>query len=78
MNCSVLQCVMMYWQPIPRVKLWHIDTSGTFIWSVFTIVHCFAWGVIYIGTLMMDIAEILGVKQVREQFFFSLWATAMD
>ena len=40
------------------------------MWSVFTAVHCSAWSVIYIGTLMMDIAELLGVKQVRDQLFF--------
>ena len=60
---------MKYWQPITWVKLWHIDTSGTLLWSAFTVIHGFSWGCIYIGTLMMDIAELLGVKQVRQQFF---------
>ncbi|KDR20549.1 nurim homolog [Zootermopsis nevadensis] len=59
-----LQCVTQYWQPIPWLSLWHIDTSGRVLWTVFTVVHCFAWCVIYIGTLMMDIGEMFGIKQV--------------
>ncbi|KAJ9574784.1 hypothetical protein L9F63_008048 [Diploptera punctata] len=60
----VLQCVMKYWQPIVWIKLWHFDTSGTLMWSAFTAVHCIAWAMIYVGVLMMDIAELLGVKQI--------------
>jgi len=59
-----LQSVIQYWQPIPWISLWHVDTNGTILWAAFTLVHCFAWFVIYIGTLMMDIAEMLGIKQV--------------
>ncbi|XP_069686499.1 nurim homolog [Periplaneta americana] len=59
-----LQCVMLYWHPIPWINLWNVDTSGTVLWSVFTAAHCFAWCIIYSGSLMMDIAELLGIKQV--------------
>lgn len=60
----VLQCVIQYWQPIPWIRLWHVDTSGTVLWTVFTLMHCFAWCIIYIGTIMMDLGEMLGIKQV--------------
>ncbi|PSN33492.1 Nurim [Blattella germanica] len=64
MTSVVLQCVMTFWQPISWIKIWDIDSSGTLFWTLYTAVHCFAWCVIYIGTLMMDIPEMLGVKQV--------------
>jgi hypothetical protein len=56
---------MQYWQPIPWISLWHVDTSGTVLWTVFTLMHGCAWCVIYIGTLIMDLGEMLGIKQVR-------------
>lgn len=60
----VLQCVIQYWQPIPWISLWHVDTSGTVLWTAFTLMHCCAWCIIYIGTIIMDLGEMLGIKQV--------------
>ncbi|XP_023724670.1 nurim homolog isoform X1 [Cryptotermes secundus] len=60
----ILHALIQFWQPIPWISLWHIDTSGTALWTVFTAVHCGAWCIIYIGAIMMDLGEMLGIKQV--------------
>ncbi|XP_020282554.1 nurim homolog [Pseudomyrmex gracilis] len=52
------------WQQTPAVTLWKIETSNDITWMLFFGLHMFAWSIIYSGCIMMDIAELCGLKQV--------------
>ncbi|KFM72683.1 Nurim-like protein, partial [Stegodyphus mimosarum] len=56
---------MYLWQPIPDWTVWEIVTSKhVLLWWFFSIVHGIAWMAIYSGCFIMDVTELLGVKQV--------------
>ncbi|KAB0792492.1 hypothetical protein PPYR_14451 [Photinus pyralis] len=59
-----LQILLKYWHPIPEVVLWSINTNVRFYWWSFLLLHTFAWILIYIGTICLDVNELLGIKQV--------------
>lgn len=59
-----LQIILKYWHPIPEVVLWNIDTNVEVYWWSFVLLHVFAWTIIYIGTICLDVNELLGIKQV--------------
>ncbi|KAK4872832.1 hypothetical protein RN001_014861 [Aquatica leii] len=59
-----LQLVIKYWQTIPEFVLWSINTNVRMYWWSFLLLHILAWTVIYVGTICMDINELLGVKQI--------------
>ncbi|KAG8191305.1 hypothetical protein JTE90_006057 [Oedothorax gibbosus] len=60
-----LLALMNFWQAIPDWTIWEIDTPGKPLlrWIFFT-THCVSWLFIYSGCYIMDISELLGVKQV--------------
>lgn len=61
------QVLVNKWQHVPSVTLWHFDTesSPTFYWLYYA-VHAIAWIIIYGGSIVMDLPELTGVKQVRD------------
>lgn len=61
------------WQTAPAITLWKFDieTEQLHYW-VFSSVHFVAWFIIYGGVLMLDILELLGVKDVS-LFSFLMW-----
>ncbi|EZA51058.1 hypothetical protein DMN91_002550 [Ooceraea biroi] len=62
-SSASLHLLISGWQQTPTA-LWKIDASNNLIWMLFSGVHVFAWSIIYSGCIMMDIAELSGVKQV--------------
>lgn len=56
---------MHKWERVPSATLWNFDTesSQTFYWLHYT-VHTIAWIIIYGGSIVMDLPELTGVKQV--------------
>lgn len=45
--------------------LWNIDVeSSKTLWWIFVTIHAVAWAIIYGGSIIMDLPELLGVKQV--------------
>ncbi|XP_012532574.1 nurim homolog [Monomorium pharaonis] len=52
------------WQQTPVTTVWKFDTSNETIWMIFSSLHVFAWSIIYSGCIMMDIAELCGLKQI--------------
>ncbi|XP_013792017.1 nurim-like, partial [Limulus polyphemus] len=63
-TCLTLQILMKYWHPLPCGTLWEIDTlHHPFWWWLFVLTHIAAWVVVYGGSVMMDLPEMLGVKQ---------------
>ncbi|CAL7945610.1 unnamed protein product [Xylocopa violacea] len=68
-SAMVLHLLISKWEVISSVILWNLDTSSNnILWYTFTGFHVFAWSVIYSGCLMMDIAELIGLKQVHYKF----------
>ncbi|KAK5640070.1 hypothetical protein RI129_010881 [Pyrocoelia pectoralis] len=62
-----LQIILKYWHPIPEVVLWNINTNVQLYWWSFLLLHVFAWTVIYIGTICLDVNELLGIKQYKSE-----------
>ncbi|XP_054724899.1 nurim homolog [Uloborus diversus] len=68
-SCIVLQVVMYFWQPVQSCTLWQIPTSNhPLAWWFFTLVHTISWLIIYSGCYIMDLTELLGIKQVYHHF----------
>lgn len=45
--------------------LWNISAPEySSIWWIFTIIHSILWTIIAFGSLLMDLPEIFGVKQI--------------
>jgi len=53
------------WEPIQGLDLWSVDTeSNVAAWWAVTVVHGLMWYLIYTATLLLDITDLLGVKQL--------------
>lgn len=53
------------WKIVPSFVLWKIDLDNcSALWWGFVLTHSLAWFIVYGGSLLMDLSEILGVKQV--------------
>lgn len=65
--CSTasLHFLINKWQETPAAIMWKFETSNTTIWIwLFSSLHVFAWSIIYSGCIMMDIAELCGLRQI--------------
>lgn len=53
------------WRPAPTIILWQVDVanSNALYWT-FILIHALAWIIIYGGSIIMDLPEIVGIKQV--------------
>lgn len=61
-----MQYLIRHWLPAQSIVLWQVDVaSSNVLWWTFSLVHAFAWIIIYGGSIIMDLPEILGVKQVQ-------------
>ena len=55
-----------YWTS-SYIILWNLDTkSSSFLWWLFTMTHSMAWYLIYCSTIMLDLPELLGIRQIVE------------
>ncbi|XP_034941890.1 nurim homolog [Chelonus insularis] len=64
-SSAALHLMIIKWQPIPWVSLWNVDTTtNNTLWLLFTTFHSLGWFIIYSGCVMLDIAELIGIKQV--------------
>ncbi|EFN81612.1 Nurim-like protein [Harpegnathos saltator] len=63
-NSAVIHFLINNWKQVPFLYCWHFNTSSNAIWMLFNGLHVFAWSFIYSGCIMMDIAELHGLKQV--------------
>ncbi|KAK2178524.1 hypothetical protein NP493_540g02009 [Ridgeia piscesae] len=66
-----LQTLMVNWLSVPEAFVWFIDTSHgrPVLWTFFFLFHLLAWLIVYGSALTMDIAELIGIKQV---YYYSL------
>ena len=53
------------WKPIYSFDVWKLDypLNSTF-WWLWSIAHVLAWASIYGGSVLLDLPELLGIKQV--------------
>lgn len=62
-SSASLHFLINKWQQTPAA-MWKFETSNEAVWMLFSSLHVFAWSVIYSGCIMMDIAELCGLKQI--------------
>lgn len=59
------QLLIWQWQPVHTYAVWNIDASeSSFLWWAFTLTHCASWALIYIGSVVVDLGDLTGIKQV--------------
>ncbi|XP_014486471.1 PREDICTED: nurim homolog [Dinoponera quadriceps] len=63
-NSVIVNFLINNWQQVPFYHFWHFSTSSSTVSILFNSLHVFAWSYIYSGCIMMDIAELYGLKQV--------------
>nr|CAD7195150.1 unnamed protein product [Timema douglasi] len=58
-----LQLLIQHWVAL-RDPVWRINTvEHNACWWMFAISHGYCWATIYLGSLTMDLSELLGIKQ---------------
>lgn len=63
--CLSLMLLVWQWQPVHMLTLWNIDApESSFLWWAFTLTHCASWALIYIGSVIVDLGDLTGIKQV--------------
>ena len=73
MNLTLcMQAMIMFWTPVFSIKLWEMNIENIFVWLLHTLTQIIAWGVIYGGTLLMDLPELIGIKQDSNIHFLKL------
>lgn len=62
---ACLKVLISFWAMAFHYPLWIVDVKTSFVWWwVFFGIQCLAWFVVYSGCVMMDFAELMGLKQV--------------
>jgi len=61
-SSASLHFLMNKWQQTPAT-IWNFESSKEVVW-IFSSLHVFSWSIIYSGCIMMDIAELCGLKQI--------------
>ncbi|XP_066995098.2 nurim homolog [Anabrus simplex] len=65
MSCTTLEVLVKYWLPTPWAVLWHINIHNyQLLWWFHVVLHVYVWCIIWCGCIIMDISELLGIKQV--------------
>lgn len=64
-TAAVVHFLISNWRPTPWAAVWSVNTYfNTKLWLIFTAIHVLAWFIIYSGCVMMDISELMGLKQI--------------
>lgn len=60
-----LQYLINNWVTASSIILWQVDVDANkWMWWTFVLLHAFAWMIICGGSMIMDLPEIVGIKQV--------------
>jgi len=62
-SSASLHFLMNKWQRTPAATIWKFESFNEAVW-IFSSLHVFSWSIIYSGCIMMDIAELCGLKQI--------------
>lgn len=67
-NIASSYCLLILlknWKTTQSYQLWHVDVQqSTTLWWLFVSAHITSWIVIYGGSLLMDLPEMIGLKQI--------------
>lgn len=64
-STSDFQFLLVNWKTVGTFILWQVDVEKSqTLWWAFLIAHGLAWSIIYGGSVLMDLPELLGLKQV--------------
>lgn len=67
-NIASSYCLLILlknWKTTQSYQLWHINVQqSSTLWWTFVAVHILSWIVIYGGSLLMDLPELIGLKQI--------------
>lgn len=56
---------MQNWMVVEKWTLWSVSAPVySPIWWILVVTHSLLWSIIAFGSLMMDLPEILGIKQI--------------
>ncbi|ALC44282.1 CG7655 [Drosophila busckii] len=58
-----LHYLLKNWLPATSIVLWQINVESPVIWWAFVITHILCWAVIFGGSIILDLPELLGIKQ---------------
>lgn len=59
-----LHYLIKNWESAQSFVLWQVNvTSSNVLWWTFVLIHGFAWVIVYGGSIIMDLPEIIGLKQ---------------
>ncbi|XP_059614995.1 nurim homolog [Phlebotomus argentipes] len=68
MSSCTLLVLMHNWASAPGLIVWRLDVAKQDrLWWVFVLLHGFAWAIVCGGSLIMDLPEILGAKQIHHE-----------
>ena len=57
---------MSYWRPLLEdIQLWSLDTNSRMVWITFCGVYLLGWLCLVGVVMVLDYAELVGIKQVR-------------
>lgn len=60
------------WTPTYSFVIWRIDSSlNPTFWWLWSVAHVLAWASIYGGSVLLDLPELLGIKQVTITFSYN-------
>lgn len=64
-SSTTLLFLIIHWKPLAGITVWEVDvfSSKTVYWT-YNIVHGLCWAIICFGSILMDLPELLGVKQI--------------
>ncbi|KXJ74099.1 nurim homolog [Aedes albopictus] len=67
-NIGTAYCLLIMlknWKTTQSYQLWYVDVeSSPVLWWTFVSAHIVSWVVIYGGSLLMDLPELIGLKQI--------------
>ncbi|XP_058464653.1 nurim homolog [Malaya genurostris] len=67
-NIASAYCLLILlknWKTTQSYQVWHIDVDKSpSLWWTFVSAHILSWVVIYGGSLLMDLPEMIGLKQI--------------
>lgn len=64
-SAGTLHLMIKFWIPVSSILLWNINTAQNSKLSfVITAFQIMGWIIVYSGCLMMDIGELVGIKQI--------------
>ncbi|XP_012279484.1 nurim homolog isoform X2 [Orussus abietinus] len=64
-SAAVLHVLMNNWEYLQWITIWNVDVAySNKLWLFFTALQFVGWFLVFCGCLVMDVSELVGLKQV--------------